>query len=127
MAFGFGDSNKDAGPKIYKATQPLNFKNNHYTLYECDTEHLSGKNYYIFVRALNFFCWANVCKNIYRMRLFRTLLWGIPTFLSHLAVSGFKEHTSHFITKMELLDDGKRAEITFLSGKRETVNATDIK
>ena len=102
---------------MYKLTEPLNFKNNKYTLYECDTEHKSGKKYYYGVQALNAFCWLNLIKNIYRFRIIRTILWMVPTLFSHLAASGFKDHFNQFVSKIELVDDGKTAEVTYLTGK----------
>ena len=100
-------STKDrGGPKIFKLAQPLNFKDSKYTLYECDKEHKQGKTYYYSVRAINVFCWLNLMKNVYRFRIFRTILWGIPTLISHTAYRGFREHCNSLVTKIELKDDG---------------------
>jgi hypothetical protein len=38
------------------------------------------------------------------------------TLLSHMAANGFKEHYNQFVRKIELLDDGKTAEVTYLTG-----------
>ncbi len=78
------------------------------------------------VRAINIFCWLNVGKNIYRFRPIRTILWLVPTFVSHLATSGFKDHYNGFVTKIELREDGKHSDVTYLSGKVETVKTTDF-
>ncbi len=78
------------------------------------------------VRALNAFCWLNLLKNIYRFRIIRTILWMIPTFLSHQSVSGFKEHFNSFVTKIELRDDGKQSVVTYLSGRTETINNSEF-
>jgi len=106
--------------KTYKLKQPLNFKNQKFTLYECEQEHYHGKRYYMMARGLNLFCWANLIKNIYRLRLFRTLLWCIPTLFTQNAVVGFKDHYNTFVTRIELRDDGCNADLTFLSGKTVT-------
>jgi hypothetical protein len=41
----------------------------------------------------------------------------VPTLFSHLAASGFKDHFNQFVSKIELVDDGKTAEVTYLTGK----------
>ena len=66
-------------------------------------------------------------KNVYRFRLFRTLFWLVPTLLSQQAVSGFKEHYGAFITKIELKDNGSQTDVTYLSGKVETVNINEFR
>lgn len=38
------------------------------------------------------------------------------TLLSHMAANGFKEHYNQFVRKIDLLDDGKTAEVTYLTG-----------
>ena len=43
-------------PKVFVVKQPINFKNQKFTLYECDPEHLSGKKYYNIVWGINVFC-----------------------------------------------------------------------
>jgi len=69
------------------------------------------------VQALNAFCWLNLLKNVYRFRIIRTILWMGPTLLTHLAAQGFKDHFNQFVSKIELLDDGKTAEVTYMTGK----------
>lgn len=88
---------------------------------------MSAKRYYYISLGVNLFCWANLVKNIYRFRIFRTCFWALPTFLSHLALSGLKEHSNQFVTKIELFDDGKRAEVTYLIGKTVIMNLNEFK
>jgi hypothetical protein len=103
-------------PKTFKVPHAINFKNNKFTLYECDKEHLSGKKYYYICQGVNVFCWLNLLKNVYRFRIFRTILWMPFTLLSHLAASSFKEHYNQFVSKIDLLDDGRTTEVTYLTG-----------
>ena len=67
------------------------------------------------MRAFNAICWLNVAKNIYRFRIFRTVLWMIPTLLSYQSASAFYEHFDTVISKLELKDDGKHVMVTLLS------------
>lgn len=125
FSFGFG-SKDSSGPKVFKLKQPLNFKNNFYTIYECEEEHREGKKYFYALTALNIFCWLNVVKNIYRMRIFRTLLWLLPSGLTYLAQSGFKQHFNQFVLRIDLKDDGKTVKVTFLSGGSQEFTTRDF-
>ena len=58
-------------------------------MYESEEDHTGGKNTYWGLRAINAICWANLAKNIYRFRIFRTIFWMIPTFLSYNAYTAF--------------------------------------
>ena len=107
-------------------SQPLNFKQGIYTLYECEEEHKEGKKYYWIVRGLNAFCWLNLFKNVYRFRPVRTILWGVPVALSQIAVNGFSEHFNQFVGKIDLREDGKTCDVTFISGKKVTYATTDF-
>ena len=65
--------------------------------------------------AFNAFCCANVAKNIYRLRIFRTILWMIPSLYSYrLFITSF-QHLGLLIKKLELMDDGKHVLVTLRS------------
>lgn len=73
--------------------------------------------YYYTVRTTNALCWLNLLRSVYKFRIIRTILWMIPTMVTHLMGKGFKEQVDCFATKIELRDDGKLSDVTFLSGK----------
>ena len=50
----------------------------------------------------------------------------IPTTMSHLAAKGFKEHYNGFVSKIELNEDGKTTEVTYLSGKVAKIPVTEF-
>lgn len=41
----------------------------------------------------------------------------IPTLLTQMAKNGVKEHYNGFVRKIDLLEDGKTTEVTYLSGE----------
>lgn len=50
--------------------------------------------------------WFFFLKSLYKLRIFRSILWGIPTYLVTKMVAGYKLHSNHMITKMHLKDNG---------------------
>ena len=73
-------------------SQPLNFKNDRYILYECENDDIKGKKWYNGLRLANAFCWLNLLKNVYRFRIIRTIFWMIPTIFTQLSKNAFREH-----------------------------------
>jgi hypothetical protein len=95
-------------------------------VFESDEDHTGGKKWYWALRGLNAFCWANVGKNIYRFRPFRTVFWMVPTLLSYQAYRAFYEHFDHVIQKRELQDDGKHVKVTLFSNRTTSYLTTDF-
>ena len=95
-------------------------------MFESDEDHTGGKKWYWALRGLNAFCWANVGKNIYRFRPFRTVFWMVPTLLSYQAYRAFYEHFDHVIQKLELQDDGKHVKVTLFSNRTTSYLTTDF-
>ena len=75
---------------------------------------------------MNALCWLNLLKNVYRFRIFRTFLWGIPTALTQVAVSGFTEHYNTFVQRIELMDNGKTCTVLYISGKTTAYPVTEF-
>jgi hypothetical protein len=95
-------------------------------LYECEEDHTGGKKWYWTLRGVNALCWANVAKNIYRFRPFRTVFWMIPTLMTYQSYNAFYEHFDHVISKLELQDDGKHVMVTLLSNRKTSYPITDF-
>ena len=104
----------------------MNFKDRKYTLYDCDKEHLQGRNYHYILQGINIFCWLNVVKNVYRFRVIRTAFWLMPALVTQAAANGFKEHQGKFVLRIDLRDSGDESDVTLLSGKVLTVKNTDF-
>jgi hypothetical protein len=91
---------------VFRPSQPLNFKNNKYLLYEATDEHQSIKKNYRFMIGLDCFLIFMTLRSIYKFRLIRSILWGIPTIIISKMTKGLAVHCAHVITKIELNDNG---------------------
>lgn len=107
--------------------EPLNFKNNKYLLYECRQKHIESNKYYYLLLATDAFLWFFFLRSIYKRRIIRTILWGIPTILLTRTTSGYKVHADHLIKLIELKESGTQIEVTNLSGKKRTFNINQIR
>src|ERR1700761_6599844 len=92
--------------RTFKAPVPLNFKNHKYQIYQSTNEHLGAKGYYTKFLVLNGVLWFFFLRAVYRIKIFRAILWGIPTYIVTKMTRGIKSHYDTFITHISLLDDG---------------------
>jgi hypothetical protein len=76
--------------------------------------------------AADAFCWFFLLRSIYKFRAIRTILWAIPTYFATKITAGFKLHSDHMVTHIHLKDNGTQVVLTHLSGRKLTINISEI-
>lgn len=79
-----------------------------------------------FMSTINLGTWYCFMNSIYRVRIIRSLFWGMVSVFLSRRISNMNKMWQQSIYMMHLTEDGMQVEITFIDGSSLLVDITSI-